>query len=365
MESDEGYIYKSPSVVWPQKGLLLYGSGTVLYVFDYKESKLSKKLQYSEPNQFVRSIYIDEDSVVVGFDNKVFTVYDSSFNVLLTRKFNKKISFIALSEGNVIICDFFGDVSILKLDLDSIKSSKNRNIDSKLAEEKNIKASEDTTRNKLTSGSGDVIVPFSHYSTITSSLIYNDLLFTGNKDGKIFVNSLSNLHEIKNIYLSHKMSISCLDVREDLNLLLSLSIDDTIRFWNIKTGLEVYRIIIENMKCLSYYFKTRRNLIILLCLDEILVINFSFIKLQLLGYQVYKLPFTAQMCTFLEDTLFIIDDYSSLYKIDSINGVGTDCKVTGNKIAIPVNSTVLENVVCIYKGDNKCNKINIKKNVNV
>uniref|UniRef100_A0A3B0N802 WD domain, G-beta repeat n=1 Tax=Theileria annulata TaxID=5874 RepID=A0A3B0N802_THEAN len=342
MESDEGYIYKSPSVVWPQKGLFLYGSGTVLYVFDYK--------------------LIDDDLVVVGFDNKIFTVYDGFFNVLFTGKFNKKISFIALFKGNAIICDFFGDVSILKLDLDSIKSSKNRDNDTQLNQEKTIEASESATRDKLTSGSGDVIIPFSHYSTITSSLIYNDLLFTGNKDGKIFVNSLSNLHEIKDIYLSHKI---CLDTREDLDLLLSLSIDDSIRFWDIKTGLEVHKITIENTKCLSYFLKTSGNLIIVLCLDEILVIKFSFSKLQLLGYQMYKLSFTAQMCSFIDDTLYLIDNYSSLYKIDNISEVGADNKEKDNKIVIPDDSSTLDNVVCIYKGDNKCNKINIKKNVNV
>eukprot|EP00375_Theileria_parva_P002732 XP_765413.1 hypothetical protein [Theileria parva strain Muguga] len=46
MESDEGYIYKSPSVVWPQKGLLLYGSGTVLYVFDYNQTNLFGVFMY-------------------------------------------------------------------------------------------------------------------------------------------------------------------------------------------------------------------------------------------------------------------------------------------------------------------------------
>ncbi|UVC49801.1 hypothetical protein MACK_003916 [Theileria orientalis] len=256
--------------------------------------------------------------ILLGCDNKKYLIYDYDFNLLHNRKFGKKISFVTKYDDKFIIGDHFGDVSVINYSsTDCITTSDSQ---------------EDSAKDDK------VLVPYSHYSTITASLIDNDALFTGDKDGKIIFNSMTNLHEIRSILLAHKMSISCMDI-VDHKFLVSLSIENTIRIWCLSTCSEILCInlpinvlkndsnegsddsIRYNLSC--HYAK---NLIVVPYFNHLLVIHFNFDKSELKDNKVFKLPFVAQSSLFIDDELYLIDEYSSLYsfELDSELGINDD-----------------------------------------
>ncbi|BAM40654.1 uncharacterized protein TOT_020001099 [Theileria orientalis strain Shintoku] len=229
--------------------------------------------------------------ILLGCDNKKYLIYDHDFNVLYDRKFGKKISFVTKCDDKLIIGDYFGDVSVLNYrSAECVGPSE---------------SPEDTGRDDK------VVVPYSHYSTITASLICRDALFTGDKDGKIIFTSMTNLHEIGSILLAHKI---CMDI-VDNKFLVSISIENTIRIWCLSTFSELLCINLPtdvyNVSC-----EYSKNLIVVPYCNHLLVTQFNFDKLELRDYFVFKLPFVAQSSLFIDGHLYLIDEFSSLYSVE-------------------------------------------------
>ncbi|UVC54745.1 hypothetical protein MACJ_003716 [Theileria orientalis] len=261
-----------------------------------------------------------EELILLGCDNKNYLIYDYDFNLLYNRKFGKKISFITKYDGKFIIGDHFGDVSVLNYRSTECVTPSD--------------SPEDIAKDDK------VLVPYSHYSTITASLIDNDALFTGDKDGKIILNSMNNLHEIRSILLSHKI---CIDI-VDHKFLVSLSIENTIRIWCLSTCSELLCINLPitvltndsnegsddpigyNLSC-DY----TKNLIVVPYCNHLLVIQFNFDNLELRDNLVFKLPFVAQSSLFVDDELYLIDEYSSLYSVELDSELGVKNKENAKK----------------------------------
>ncbi|EKX73570.1 conserved hypothetical protein [Theileria equi strain WA] len=321
MELPEGYIFKAPCVFWREKSLLLYASGSVLYAFNTRDSVLSHKFENGHITKAIRSITVDNarSLILVASEDKILSIFDDSIKLLAKRQFGKKLVSTAVVENSILIADSFGDISVLPFaDIHDI---------------------EDKGSDK------DLLCPFSHYSTITATYTSAEgSIFTANKDGKVVRNSIPDVHNILNYYLGHTQSVSSLAIIDgDIEpVLASLSIDFSVKFWDIKSGDELYSVdltqVLDDVGVVPCHiaWDSANKILLLPCSKKLFFLHLSLENgVSHVNTTTLSLEYTLQTCLAvpLEDSsqLYIVDSEGNLHiYISSLKNLDTSCKLVND-----------------------------------